>query len=249
MQGEGGALDSSQQPVSNSHQQAKEACRTAAQDLAPTGVRTCTDRKPPRTYPRKSLAPTSYTPLSVSFYTRALRPALFALDAERAHDLTMAALRQPLVVNALPGSRETPIDRRLSQQVFGLAFTNPVGLGAGLDKQGTAVPAWPALGFGFAEIGTVTPRPNQVIRNRGCSGCRPIRRSSIALASTARARTGWRGILRAAPRGPAPADPTRRISVGINVGKNKDTPNETAAHDYVEPSTRSTALPTTSRST
>ena len=85
--------------------------------------------------------------MRVSVYTRVLRPALFALDAERAHELTIAALQWPLVVGAL--ARGHSIDRRLSQQVFGLDFSNPLGLAAGLDKQGTAVPAWAALGFGF----------------------------------------------------------------------------------------------------
>src|SRR5262245_22781569 len=70
----------------------------------------------------------------------------------------MAAMRLPMPSTLLgvssPGANQRPY-----QQVFGLTFRNPIGLAAGLDKQGTAVPAWAALGFGFAEIGTVTPRP------------------------------------------------------------------------------------------
>src|SRR4051794_35447693 len=70
----------------------------------------------------------------------------------------MAALGVPLAPSllAVAAPRE---DARLRQHVFGLTFRNPIGLAAGLDKQGTAVSAWSALGFGFAEIGTVTPRP------------------------------------------------------------------------------------------
>src|SRR3954465_11630257 len=70
----------------------------------------------------------------------------------------MAALRVP-GASALLGLTPTTSDPRLKQQVFGLTFRNPIGLAAGLDKQGIALPAWSALGFGFAEIGTVTPRP------------------------------------------------------------------------------------------
>src|SRR3954464_3362595 len=70
----------------------------------------------------------------------------------------MAALGGPGVPAALAmGSRQD--HPRLRQQAFGLGFRNPIGLAAGLDKQGAAVPAWSALGFGFTEIGTVTPRP------------------------------------------------------------------------------------------
>jgi dihydroorotate dehydrogenase len=200
--------------------------RTYRTDQIPS----CTDQDPPCT-DRFQFAP-SYTPLSVSLYTRALRPALFALDAERAHDLTMAALRQPLVLNALRG-REKLIDHRLSQQVFGLEFSNPLGLGAGLDKQGTAVPAWAALGFGFAEIGTVTPQPqpgnpkprlfrlrrDRAIINRfgfNSEGAEGVARN---LADG----TPGRGVLR----------PGINLRVGINIGKNKETPNERAADDYV----------------
>src|SRR5688572_15167920 len=107
---------------------------------------------------RRFPAHQSYTPSRVSFYTRALRPALFALDAERAHDLTMAALRRPFVVNALRHGDDTAYEQPLSQRVYGLEFRNPIGLAAGLDKQGTVLAAWSALGFGFAEIGTVTPK-------------------------------------------------------------------------------------------
>jgi dihydroorotate dehydrogenase len=170
----------------------------------------------------------------VSFYTRALRPALFALDAERAHDVTMAALRQPLVVGTLRWSRVPSIDQRLSQDVFGLRFRNPIGLAAGLDKQGTAVAAWDALGFGCAEIGTVTPLPqagnpkprlfrlrhDRAIINRygfNSVGAEGVSRN-LAAGSAERARQGR---------------DMRALRVGINIGKNKETPNERAAEDYV----------------
>src|SRR5688572_10593992 len=70
----------------------------------------------------------------------------------------MAAIRTS-AARLLLSSNAPEDDPRLGQDVFGINFRNPVGLAAGLDKQGTAVPAWAALGLGFAEIGTVTPRP------------------------------------------------------------------------------------------
>jgi dihydroorotate dehydrogenase len=161
----------------------------------------------------------------LTVYTSLVRPALFALDAERAHELTIAALGRPWAVNALRWLPRAPADGRLAQQVFGLSFDNPVGLAAGLDKQGTAAPAWAALGFGFVEIGTVTPRPqpgnprprlfrlprDRAIINR--FGFNSIGASGVAQNLAA--------ALPIAPR------------VGINLGRNTLTPNEQAADDYV----------------
>ncbi len=173
----------------------------------------------------------------MSFYRRALRPALFALDAERAHDLTMAALRRPLVVNTLRRSGHTSFDQQLSQRIWGLDFGNPLGLAAGLDKQGTALPAWSALGFGFAEIGTVTPLPqpgnpkprlfrlprDRAIINRfgfNSAGAEGVARNLAA---------GLRADLKVGPY----ANDSPRLRIGINIGKNKNTPNERAVEDYV----------------
>src|SRR4051794_13568074 len=92
---------------------------------------------------------------------RLLRPLLFRLDAERAHHLGIAVARRVanrvwlarLVRRLLAGPALRPV------QVAGLVFPNPVGLAAGLDKNAEAPLAWWAFGFGFAELGTVTPRP------------------------------------------------------------------------------------------
>jgi dihydroorotate dehydrogenase len=160
----------------------------------------------------------------VSFYSRALRPALFSLDAERAHDLTMAALRQPLVIRALQ-SRPAASDARLAQHVFGVDFRHPLGLAAGLDKQGTALPAWAALGFAFAEIGTVTPAPqpgNQRPRLFRLRDDRAIiNRFGFNSAGAQGVADNLRGI-----RPPG-------LVLGINVGKNKETANDRAAEDCV----------------
>ncbi|MGH7002177.1 MAG: quinone-dependent dihydroorotate dehydrogenase, partial [Stellaceae bacterium] len=84
-------------------------------------------------------------------YRALLRPLLFQLDAEFAHRLTLAALSQ---VPALTPRADPP---ELRTELFGLVFANPLGLAAGLDKDARAIRAWNALGFGFAEVGTVTP--------------------------------------------------------------------------------------------
>ena len=85
--------------------------------------------------------------MELSLYTWAVRPVLFSLDPERAHELTLSALQQPLLVKALRSASASLDNSRVRQRLFGLPFENPLGLGAGLDKQGTAVAAWAALGF------------------------------------------------------------------------------------------------------
>jgi dihydroorotate dehydrogenase len=161
----------------------------------------------------------------MSLYTRVIRPALFALDPERAHNLTMAAIRQPLVVRGLQLIPRGPARGSLRQDVFGMAFENPVGLAAGLDKQGTAIAAWAALGFGFAEIGTVTPRPQP-----GNPQPRLFRLpDDLAIINRLGFNSvGASGVARNLTVGPASS-----MRVGVNVGKNKETPNERAAEDYL----------------
>jgi dihydroorotate dehydrogenase len=165
-------------------------------------------------------------------YSALARPLLFALDAERAHNLTMAALRVPVVPSLLAAAAARD-DPRLHQQLFGVTFRSPVGLAAGLDKQGIALHAWSALGFGFAEIGTVTPRPqpgnprprlfrlrdDRAVINRfgfNSDGADAVSRNlSRALGPNASVRTH------------------QPLRIGINIGRNKTTPNEQAADDYV----------------
>jgi dihydroorotate dehydrogenase len=89
---------------------------------------------------------------------RAVRPLLFAVDAERVHNVTLATLGSAIGGLLAPiasgaGAAGEPIE------VLGLHFRNRVGLGAGFDKDGLAIRGWAALGFGFVELGTVTPRP------------------------------------------------------------------------------------------
>jgi dihydroorotate dehydrogenase len=161
----------------------------------------------------------------LSFYTRALRPALFALDAEVAHNLTLGLLASPVgrvVIRALSAA---PSLGSLRQQVFGLDFANPLGLAAGLDKQGTAVPAWGALGFGFAEVGTVTPRPQP--------GNPKPRLFRLPADDGIINRFGFNSEGADAVARNLPQRGGTDLRVGINVGKNKQTPNERAVEDYL----------------
>jgi dihydroorotate dehydrogenase len=92
----------------------------------------------------------------VSFGFTALRPLLHCMDAETAHGLTIKALRTGLGVGA-----ETGTPSNLAVSCFGLSFPNPVGLAAGFDKNAEVPDAMLAMGFGFVEVGTVTPRPQE----------------------------------------------------------------------------------------
>lgn len=149
------------------------------------------------------------------------RPFLFCLDAERAHGLGLRALEAAYRtgLNPLLGGRP----RELRTHAFGLDFPNPVGLAAGLDKNGEHIDALLALGFGFVEIGTVTPRPQpgnpkpRMFRLPGHEAI--INRLGFN-------NSGVDALVRNVERA------RRRGILGINIGKNKDTPNEQAIADY-----------------
>ncbi|MGR9053073.1 MAG: quinone-dependent dihydroorotate dehydrogenase [Gammaproteobacteria bacterium] len=150
------------------------------------------------------------------------RPALFALDPETAHEATLKLLQTVYQTGlsrlVFPRPPSVPVT------VMGLEFENPVGLAAGMDKNGDCIDALGALGFGFLEIGTVTPRPQpgnpkprlyrlpeyRAIINRMGFNNKGVEH----LLNNARHRR-YRGVL------------------GINIGKNFDTPIERAAQDYL----------------
>ena len=97
-------------------------------------------------------------------YRKLIEPLLFSLTIERAHRIVLLLLR---VMGLIPGGRwllhrcygvSHPV---LEREVFGIRFPNPIGLAAGFDRNGEAVREFGALGFGFVEIGTVTPRPQE----------------------------------------------------------------------------------------
>jgi dihydroorotate dehydrogenase len=162
----------------------------------------------------------------LSVYKWAARPLLFSLDPERAHELILSALQRPLLVSALGLTVAAPdSDERLRQRVLGLPFENPLGVAAGLDKQGTAVGAWAALGFGHAEIGTVTPRPQP-----GNPRPRMFRLTADAALIN---RLGFNSLGALEVAGNLAAVSGRTIQIGVNVGKNRLTPLERAVDDYV----------------
>src|SRR5881394_3555391 len=92
-------------------------------------------------------------------YRKFLRPLLFSFDPEKAHHLTMETLASmsaiPILLRTLYRFRPLAVPAT----VFGIRFPNRIGLAAGFDKNGVALPAWAAMGFGFVEIGTVTAKP------------------------------------------------------------------------------------------
>ncbi|MFD2166578.1 quinone-dependent dihydroorotate dehydrogenase [Thalassotalea euphylliae] len=152
----------------------------------------------------------------------AIRKVMFQLDPEVIHDLTIKSLHltgnSPLKGLYKQSLQEKPVD------VMGIRFPNPVGLSAGLDKNGECIQAFSALGFGFVEIGTVTPRPqpgnpkprifrleeaNAVINRMGFNN-----KGVDYLVDQVR-KADFKGVL------------------GINIGKNKDTPEENAKDDYI----------------
>ena len=159
----------------------------------------------------------------MSLYPLARR-LLFTLDAERAHAVTLAALDR-LERSGLRRVFVNPV-AALPTKALGLSFPNPVGLGAGLDKNGEHIDALFGLGFGFVEIGTVTPRPQpgnpaprlfRLPRHRALINRMGFNNHGVdaLVRNVGRARRAGNGVL------------------GINIGKNKDTPNEQAAQDYL----------------
>ncbi|MBS0486078.1 MAG: quinone-dependent dihydroorotate dehydrogenase [Proteobacteria bacterium] len=150
------------------------------------------------------------------------KPFLFCLDAERAHDLALTAIEVAYRtgLNPLLAARAAPLPMR----VFGIDFPNPVGLAAGLDKNGTHIDALAALGFGFIEIGTTTPRPQpgnpkprmfRLPEHQGVINRLGFNNAGVDALVRNAERAQFTGVL------------------GINIGKNKDTPNELAIDDYL----------------
>jgi dihydroorotate dehydrogenase len=148
------------------------------------------------------------------------RPVLAALDPERAHGLTVQALKL-----GLGGAAREPDDPILATSLWGLAFPNPVGLAAGFDKHAEVCDAMLALGFGFVEAGTVTPRPQP-----GNSGQRLFRLTEDEAVIN---RFGFNscGIAPFAGRLAKRRGKGAAGIVGANLGKNRDT--EDGAADYI----------------
>ncbi|MEL6697170.1 MAG: quinone-dependent dihydroorotate dehydrogenase [Bacteroidota bacterium] len=160
-------------------------------------------------------------------YKWLIRPLLFQIDPEVVHHLSFSALK---FLFALPGGKGLARllfaqDTLRPLQLWGLTFKNPIGLAAGFDKDGLIAEDWQHLGFGFVELGTVTPRPqagnpkkrlfrlpaDQAIINRMGFNNQGV---DALVKKLVRMEKG-------------------DLIVGANIGKNKDTPNERAVDDYV----------------
>ncbi len=154
-------------------------------------------------------------------YSRTVQPLLLRLDAERAHALTLRLLSTAHQLGVLQWSLPKPVSRPL--ELMGMTFPNRVGLAAGFDKNATCVDALGMLGFGFIEVGTVTPRPQP-------GNARP-RIWRIAQAQAVINRMGFpnHGVAALSAR-----LRMRRFSgiCGVNIGKNAATPLEQAGADY-----------------
>jgi dihydroorotate dehydrogenase len=163
-------------------------------------------------------------------YRGLFRPILFSLDAETAHHLTLSILS---MMPPLPVAGDPP---ELRSTLWGLDFSNPIGLAAGMDKDAIAIGAWQSLGFGLAELGTITPRPQP-----GNPKPRVFRiREHSALIN----RLGFpsEGMEAVAPRIEKVRRGGTRIRIALNFGPNKDTPVEKVASDYAALMTRLGAL-------
>ena len=162
-------------------------------------------------------------------YERLVRPFLFALNPEAAHELAITGLRLASHVDFVLRRLSTFRLPEKPKSVFGVSFPNPIGLAGGFDKNGLALPAWAALGFGFIEIGTVTakaqpgnPKP-RVFRVPGQATLINRLGFNNDGADAVAARLNK---LRARGRWPA-------VPVGINIGKSRVTPIAETVQDYL----------------
>ena len=151
-----------------------------------------------------------------------IKPLLFSIDAEKAHDLTLSTVKITEKSGLLNLYSKAPVCQ--PRQVMGLTFPNAVGLAAGLDKNGAVIDGMAALGFGFVEVGTVTPRPQpgnpkprlfRVVEAGGIINRFGFNNLGVDNLIENVKSANYRGIL------------------GINIGKNFDTPIENATDDYL----------------
>src|SRR5690625_2618583 len=162
-------------------------------------------------------------------YKSIIRPLLFKFDPEKIHQFTFSFLRStfkiPGVKNSLKKKYQLE-DKRLEREVFGLKFKNPVGLAAGFDKDAKLYRELAGLGFGFIEIGTLTPEPQignpkkrlfRLVEDEAIINRMGFNNQGVAEAvKKLRKNTG-----------------NSRVIIGGNIGKNKDTPNDRAVSDYL----------------
>jgi dihydroorotate dehydrogenase len=168
------------------------------------------------------------------------RPFLFGLDPEAAHDLT---------IGSLAATQCTPLkmayaQKRVSDPVTlaGLNFPNRVGLAAGLDKNARCIDAWDAMGFGFVEVGTVTPlgqsgnpkpRMFRIPEKQALINRLGFNNEGLDAFVANVKRSQFHSTLRNINKGKSPKTPQNRMLLGLNIGKNAATPIERAVDDYL----------------
>ena len=186
--------------------------------------------------------------LPLNYLYRQLRPLLFAGDAEKVHERMLTSVE---FISKIPGFlpllRSLFLDENplLRTQLFDKTLNNPIGLAAGFDKDGRIHPALFALGFGFVEIGTVTPRPQEgnprprlfrlkedhaVINRMGFNNQGAWKMAERLVANTLKIKSADADIFELSEDYPANI---ASGMLGINIGKNKDTSLEKATDDYV----------------
>lgn len=161
-------------------------------------------------------------------YKKMAKPVLFRMDPEAAHHLTIRGLsiagKVPGAKGIIHGLYGTPKRPELHMSLWGIDFTNPVGLAAGLDKNAEAVEGFSRMGFGFMEVGTVTPRPQE--------GNEKPRLFRLPEYQALINRMGFNNVGAEKMAKTMSALKNRPIPVAVNIGKNKVTPNEDAEADY-----------------
>jgi dihydroorotate dehydrogenase len=174
--------------------------------------------------------PTLPNPIQ-ALYNRLLKHIFFGLDAETAHNLAVKSLgtmeKLPFVLEVAAKPFFQVHDARLKTSVRGVAFANPVGLAAGFDKNAELLNVLPDFGFGFIEVGTFTPLPQE--------GQKKPRLFRLKKDGALLNRMGFNnpGVRIAAQRLKENLAQGRKCPIGANVGKGRDTPIEEAVEDYV----------------
>ena len=161
-------------------------------------------------------------------YKALIRPLLFCFDPERVHYFSLWSLEQLLkipLVRSIAQKTFTISDKKLERNLFGLTFKNPVGLAAGFDKNGKNIQTLTALGFGFIEVGTITPKAQpgnpkkrlfRLIDDEGIINRMGINNNGAHACAERLKKT------------------KKEIIIGGNIGKNTETKNEDASSDYIE---------------
>ncbi|MDX1939389.1 MAG: quinone-dependent dihydroorotate dehydrogenase [Saprospiraceae bacterium] len=161
-------------------------------------------------------------------YKLLLKPIFFLFSPEQAHYLALSLFKIALATPALGYFLKqfyTVTDKKLEKQVWGLNFKNPVGLAAGFDKDGKYYQTMAALGFGFIEVGTVTPRPQT---GNPSPRLFRLKKDEALINRMGFNNEGVEALIKNLQKKRPPG-----LIVGGNIGKNKDTPNEKAVDDYL----------------